>query len=456
MFHPDHDRDTICALATAQGVSALAIIRVSGENADFVMRAIAPDLTKDLCDHRAYYTFLRNPFDGEVIDEVMATYFAKGRSYTREPSFEISCHGNPHIVGQILHALVRSGARLAERGEFTYRAVMNGRIDLVQAESVLDLIESQSPRAAKMALRSLRGELSNQLLAVEDDLVWALAQLEANIDFSSEDIIFTPYDNILNRLADVETELKRLVQSFHFGRIIKEGLNVVIVGPPNVGKSSLFNKLAGEERSIVSERPGTTRDWVDFEKQVYGQLIRFVDCAGVRITDDEVEDLGINRALKAIESADVAIRVIDVKTTEADEMAMVDLAIQNAKVSTVITVGNKCDLLAPGEEPKVSVDLLVSAAKDMGLDKLLEKILEKTDLSILDDGALIHNTRQFEALSSAVKFLEASKMAVERNRSPEFVAADLQSCLQEIMKLRGAQLNNEVTDRVFHDFCIGK
>ncbi len=439
----------ICALATPAGVSALAVIRLSGAGAEGVIRKISPALSEKLEGHHAYHTFLRDPSDASILDEVIVTYFAKGRSYTGEASFEISCHGSQAVTENILRALVAAGSRMAERGEFTYRAFLNGRIDLIQAESILDLIESQSLQAAKLSMRGLRGELSSQLQAIENDITWILAQLEANIDFSSEDITFTPHEEIISRAKRVKAELQRLRASYESGREIKEGLTVVLVGKPNVGKSSLFNRLAGEERAIVSTQPGTTRDTIDFAKNICGHRVRFIDCAGVRSTNDEVEQLGIERSKKAIETADVILKIIEA----SDQQTQFELEDQDGDCH-IITVGNKSDLIRQNLE--IEVDVLVSAHTGFGIDQLIAMILKRARRTIVDAEAPIQNARQYEGISSALSYVNTAEQALLNNESPEFVASDLYAGLQELLKLRGTQLTDEVTDRVFRDFCIGK
>ena len=447
------DQDTICAVATPPGVSALAVIRLSGGDAETIVRKIAPTLTARLESHRAYHLYLSDEA-GAPLDEAIVTHFAKGRSYTGETSFEISCHGSQVIVEQILRALVSAGSRMAERGEFTYRAFMNGRIDLVQAESILDLIESQSPQAAKIALNALRGELSGELQKIENDITWVLAQLEANIDFSSEDIVFTSAEKLLSRLSSSRAELERLCASYKFGRVLKEGLTVALVGAPNVGKSSLFNKLVGEDRAIVSIYPGTTRDPVDFIKHISGHRIRFVDSAGIRDTSDEIERLGIERTRREATNADVILHVIDASERTATAINL------EPRSAPVITVGNKSDLLGLREglnaACNLGVDVLVSAQTGFGLEQLMNLILTHAKGTVLDGGITIQRARQFEAMSMALKYLEAGEAALKKNRSPEFIAADLYASLQELLRLRGVQVGDEVTDLVFREFCIGK
>ncbi len=453
MFSTDRDQDTICAVATPQGASALAVIRVSGGDAETKVRKIAPALTAKLDSHRAYHLYLCDE-SGSPLDEVIITYFAKGRSYTGETSFEISCHGSQVIVEQILRSLVSAGARMAERGEFTYRAFMNGRIDLVQAEGILDLIESQSPQAAKAALNALRGELSGELRKIENDITWVLAQMEANIDFSSEDIVFTPVEEILLRLGNSKDALERLRASYKSGRALREGLTVALVGAPNVGKSSLFNKLVGEDRAIVSAHPGTTRDSIDAIKHVFGHRIRFVDSAGIRTTHDEVEKLGIDRTIGIATQADVILHILD-----SSESAPTSIDLEHL-TAPVITVGNKADLLGLsddlGRASSFAVDVLVSAQTGFGLDQLISLILPYAKSTVLDGGVTVQSARQFEAISKALNYLEAGEAALRGNQSPEFIAADLYAGLQELLALRGVCVADEVTDLVFREFCIGK
>ncbi len=305
----DASSSTICALATAHGIGAISVIRLSGSRAIEIMRRLARFLPQNLESHKIYYGILKS--EDRSLDEVLLSYFAEGRSFTGESTFEISCHGSAAIVNDILQELCQAGARMAKRGEFTFRAFMNGRLDLVQAESVLAMIESRSNRASQLALRQLQGEFSVRLKALAEDLTWVLANLEANIDYAAEDIVIAAGDALANRLQKIQVDVERLLSTYQQGRIVREGFQVALVGRPNAGKSSLLNRLAGEERAIVTEIAGTTRDFIETELAIDGYRITLVDTAGLRVTDDPVEKIGVSRTLEKMKSVDQVLYVAD-------------------------------------------------------------------------------------------------------------------------------------------------
>ena len=307
----EQDSHTICALATASAAAGLAVIRVSGQEALEVCASLCPFLPKEPESHRIYYGFLQT-FEGhEKLDEVLVSYFQKGKSFTGERTVEISCHGGVVITRRILNELILAGARTAERGEFTYRAFMNGRIDLVQAESVLQLVNSQTEKASRMAFRHLEGALSAEITEALEGLTWVAAHLEANIDYSFEDIVVASTEKLRERTGQVQNRLNTLIQTYPAGRKMNEGVRVAILGEPNTGKSSLLNAFLCKERAIVTDLPGTTRDTVEDSLQLGGHQISFVDTAGLRETEDRVEKIGIDRSYEQAQEADILLYVID-------------------------------------------------------------------------------------------------------------------------------------------------
>lgn len=344
MFTLERDKDTICAIATSAGAGAIALIRVSGEHSATVVRKIAVFLPQNLESHKIYYGYLSNPTTLDKIDEVLISYFAQGQSFTGETSFEISCHGSQIIAQQIIEQLLTSGARLAERGEFTYRAFSSGRIDLVQAEGVLSVIESQSALGARVALRQLQGELSNKLHIIEDDLTWCLSRLEANLDFSSEFIEFASADEILQRVRQSLQIIRTLLLSYKKGRSLRNGIKISLVGAPNVGKSSLLNCLAQFERAIVSPIEGTTRDVIEIDINIDGQRVIIADTAGLRSTEDQIEALGVAKTIQTISNADLILYVADATRPDTHslptELGNVD--------KPVLCVLNKSDIVIAG------------------------------------------------------------------------------------------------------------
>ncbi len=307
MYRGDRDQDTICAVSTPHGVGGISVIRVSGLDTLSIVAKICPFLPEHPESHRVYFGVLRNSQNAagsasaDEIDEVLVTYFKKGKSFTGEEVIEISCHGSPVICQSILHELVLLGARPADRGEFTFRAFMNGKLDLVQAESVLSLIESQSQQAARLALRQLKGSVSKKLEDIENDMTWVLALAEAGIDFSTEGIQLVENSVVLERLDKIEKSLEELVGTFKVGRVLKDGFRIVLTGLPNVGKSSLLNLFLEDERAIVTDIPGTTRDVIHGDTSFKGVKFTFLDTAGLRESvSDLVEKIGIQKAGKLL------------------------------------------------------------------------------------------------------------------------------------------------------------
>ena len=282
MSYLNRDDDTICAVSTARGTGGISVVRVSGSQSLEIVRKLCSFLPESCTSHKIYYGFLREYQGDSLVDEVLVSYFAKGRSFTGEQTLEISIHGGDFLSQKIVCELQKSGARAAERGEFTYRAFMNGRIDLPQAEGVLAMIESRSQQSATLALKQLKGELSTRFSRIEDQLVWILAHLEASIDFSSEDIQYTSREELIQHGQKLQAEVRQILSTYKYGRQIKEGVDIAIVGEPNVGKSSLLNTLLGDNRALVSSRPGTTRDYIEGQLCVDGVTYFFHGYGGVK------------------------------------------------------------------------------------------------------------------------------------------------------------------------------
>lgn len=343
------DQQTICAVSTPSGIGGISVLRLSGGQAVEIAREFCRFIPKHPESHRAYYGHLTQ--GEEVVDEVVCTFFQKGKSFTGEDTFEISCHGNPIICQEILSLFVSRGARLANRGEFTYRAFMNGRIDLVQAESVLSLIESQSKISARQSLRQLQGRLSEDLEVVEDRLIWCLAHMEASIDFSTEGIEVVDYTELNAKLTLILNEVNRLIQSYQTGKILKDGYQLVFAGLPNVGKSSLLNLLIEEDRAIVTDIPGTTRDLVEASFFVDGIKIQIVDTAGLRDSVDVVEKIGIEKSRQAQRHADGILYVFDSSQgfTAHDGETLKGVLAENPS-ATLFIAGNKADRFQGSKE----------------------------------------------------------------------------------------------------------
>ena len=459
MRHLVTDKDTICALATAHGIGAISVIRVSGAQATDILRSVATFLPEKLESHKIYYGFLRTHAGFEPIDEVLVSYFAQGRSFTGETSFEISCHGSAIIVDQILQQLVLAGARPARRGEFTYRAFMNGRIDLVQAESVLALIEARSGEASRLALRQLQGSLSKDLNVLLQKLTWVLAHLEANIDFASEDITIASSAVLVEKTRELQTAVQNLLAGYRKGLIIRNGYHIALVGRPNAGKSSLLNALSGEDRAIVTPIAGTTRDFVESEWSENGRRMTLIDTAGLRTTDEMVEKIGVERTLERIKAVELVMYVVDAQTGVSPEDEVFFAQIPWAK--TVI-LQNKIDCC---REPRpLSVELVekalailpVSAVTGAGLNELRMWLRDRMQVENGGDSTVLSHARHFEGLQVLAKSLEQALPLMLNEDSPDLIALDLQTGLRALFEVLGLQFDDQVMDRVFAEFCLGK
>jgi tRNA modification GTPase len=455
------------------------VIRVSGPRSLEITRTIASFLPVKIESHKVYFgTLHTRPQETskfEDLDEVLITYFQKGRSFTGEEVLEISCHGNPQICERILNQLIQSGARAADRGEFTYRAFMNGNVDLVQAESVLALIESQSDTAMKLALRQLKGQLSEKLLALENDFTWLMAHIEAGIDFSTEGLELVSDAVIVDKLSQLKTRLKSLVDSYRSGRIVRDGLRVAFAGKPNVGKSSLLNLLLEEERAIVTEIAGTTRDVISGETAFQGVKFTFLDTAGIRAHSlDLVEQLGMKKSHEAHAEADVVIFVYDLSAGLADEDFEV---LKKLPQEQLLIVGNKLDKM--GSKPSSSVVLaklqeagfenlsysvepgkrnlfFVSALDETARPLILQELCQRFSLTDHRDSILLSNARHFENLNKALANVIKCEELVSEGLGSEFLAIELKEALMAVQETLGKRFDDQVMDRVFKEFCLGK
>ncbi len=387
---------------------------------------------------------------GYAVDQVVATFFAAPRSYTAEDLVEISCHGSPVVLRFAIGRAVEAGARMAEPGEFTLRAFLNGRIDLPQAEAVRDLIDATTLYQARVAARQIEGSVSRRIRPTKEQLLELIALLEAGIDFAEDDISIAPAEEILRRLNPIEQALRALAATFDYGKLVHSGITLAIVGRPNVGKSSLFNRLLQQDRAIVTDIPGTTRDLVSEVVAIDGIPIKFVDTAGIRPGQDLVETLGIERSYQAMADADLTLVVVDLsQAIEPDDLALIDRAKLEGRH---ILVGNKSDLprVAEGSDGL----LAVSAVTGEGIERLREKIAPTGARE--QDSGFITSIRHQQLLGESIEALEQARKAVEFGIPHEMLLLDLYAALRPIDAITGATTADDILNRIFSTFCIGK
>ncbi|MFB3917149.1 MAG: tRNA uridine-5-carboxymethylaminomethyl(34) synthesis GTPase MnmE [Terriglobales bacterium] len=449
--------DTIVAIATPPGRGGIGVLRLSGPDA----RAIAMPMLKlprELEAGRAIFGELVEPGTGERIDEVVVTFFAKPHSYTTDDVVEISAHGSPVVLRHVVELAIAGGARLAQPGEFTMRAFLNGRLDLTQAEAVRDLIESQTLYQAKVAAQQLEGALSHRLQPIKDKLVELIALLEAGIDFAEDDVAVLPAPQILERIAGVRAPLEQLAQSFAYGKLVHEGLTLAIVGRPNVGKSSLFNRLVERERAIVTATPGTTRDLVSETVSLGGIPVKLVDTAGIRRALDEAESIGIRKSMEALADADIVLVVLDASQPTAEDQEL----LSQVERRTAIVVANKADLVAnaTGDWPLATGNFVIrtSALTGDGIDRLRAEILRHIggDGGGQREAGFLTNVRHQGLVRESLKALAAAVQAVQSNIPHEMLLLDLYSALRPLDEITGATTADDILNLIFSRFCIGK
>ena len=450
--------DTIVALATPPGVAAIGVIRVSGKEAIKMISTLFP--SKDLAaqpSHTLHVGFLKE--DGHKLDEVVISLFKAPSSYTGENIIEISCHGSAFIQQQVVEAIIRRGARLAKPGEFTQRAFLNGKLDLTQAEAVADLISSNTTASQNAAINNMRGGFSHVLKDLREQLIEFSSLLELELDFSEEDVEFADRAKFTQLLNIISAKVNELIASFRLGNVIKNGVSVAIVGKPNAGKSTLLNTLLNENRAIVSEIAGTTRDTIEEVLNINGILFRLIDTAGIREhTTDVIENMGVLRSLEKIKQADIIVYVFDIGSTSPSELnSLMDEFSKQSK--QVIYVANKADIINTSEREALSRApvLFVSAREQTGIDLLKEKLFSlATDSQSLSENTIITNARHFEALQLLAQALKDIYSGLEQNISPELLTLDIRRSLHYLGEISGEITNEDRLDYIFSKFCIGK
>lgn len=447
-------KETICALATSPG-GALGIIRVSGSHAFDAVSSICHLSCNAIVANTIHYTHITN--GTEVIDEAMVSVFKAPRSYTGEDCVEISCHGSRYILNKVLELLVQKGCRMAAPGEFTQRAYLNGKMDLAQAEAVADLIASTNRSTHHMAMSQLRGGISSELSTLRDRLLHLTSLLELELDFSDhEDLEFADRKELQTIAEDISARITCLAQSFKTGQALKQGIPVAIIGKTNVGKSTLLNRLLHEERAIVSDIHGTTRDTIEDTIDIKGITFRFIDTAGIRQTTDTIEQIGIERTFAAVSKARIVIFLMDENTKEEEIQELQELT-QDKETIILYNKADKIDLQT--SSPPIAPQLCISAKTGYNLDKLEAKLLETANIPELNENDIIvTSARQYDALLRASQNLENVLTGLHSGLSGDLISEDLRLVLDDLADITGQEriVTHEVLENIFSHFCVGK
>lgn len=463
------DQATICAIATSPGMGAIATIRLAGENAISIADEVffSAKRGKKLADQKAnslHYGTLKE--GDEIVDEVVISLFRAPHSFTGEDIIEIGCHGSVYIQQRILQVLINHGARMARPGEFTQRAFLNGKMDLSQAEAVADLIFSSNASNHKMALKQMRGGFSKEISKLRGQLLHFIAMVELELDFSEEDVEFADRKQLIQLTSDIEHLLSKLANSFKLGNVLKNGVPVAIVGETNVGKSTLLNALLKEEKAIVSDIHGTTRDVIEDVINIEGTAFRFFDTAGIRETADQIESIGIERSYSKLEQAEIVLLVTDLTNPMELISQRIDKIRERLNDQAFIIVGNKADLAGRDKisEMVAQVDLgenenivFISAKQQQNLDSLIELLQESANLQQAEGtDVIVSNIRHYEALKQAHEAVVRVINGLNDGISGDFLAQDIRECLHYLGEITGEISNDEILGHIFKNFCIGK
>ncbi len=448
---PINQQEPICALATATGVGAIAVVRVSGAGAiELTNRYFHGKDLSSVETHTVHFGTIRQ--QGTLIDEVLVTVFRSPHSFTKEDAIEISCHGSEYIIRQILKVLVQGGARIARPGEFTQRAFLNGQFDLVQAEAVADLIAADSEVSHRTALTQLRGGFSKKLQALREELIHFASLVELELDFGEEDVEFAQRDDLRRLIHNLQVTIHPLIESFDYGNALKDGVPVAIIGSPNVGKSTLLNALLNEEKAIVTEIAGTTRDVIEDTLVLDGLKFRFIDTAGIRETQDIVESLGIERSRRAMEKADVVLMLYDNEETLREVEI---LARELPEGKKIIWVRNKVDLALPHEPTPGGTQLSISAHTHLHLDALKVAIVAQVKHQAGTD-TIVTNLRHYEHLVKTSAALDEVLEGLDAGITGDFLAQDIRLSLYHLGEITGTIVSDDLLANIFSKFCIGK
>ena len=445
--------DTICALATGGGLSAIAVLRLSGKEAVKITNAV---FSKDISASKSHTIHFGTISDStKIIDEVLVSIFKDGKSYTGEETVEISCHGSTFIQNKLLQLFITEGCRMATAGEFTMRAFRNGKLDLSQAESVADLIASESEAAHQTALKQLRGGFSNKLQELRTKLIDFASLIELELDFSEEDVEFADRKQFETLLAAIKEELEILVQSFKLGNVIKNGIPVAILGAPNVGKSTLLNTILNEDKAIVSDIAGTTRDAIEDELNIEGFKFRFIDTAGIRETTDTVENLGIKKSLEKAGIANIILFLIDADANLDNQLLELE-KIKTSAGDKLLLVMNKIDL-NPEIKDNFKNALFISAKKNEGIEALKERLLTFVNTEQLSNNeTIVTNLRHYEELQLTLHEINSIINGLNSGLTGDFLAVNIRQCLFHLGSITGEVTTDTLLGNIFGKFCIGK
>ena len=481
-------KDTICALASGHGISAISIIRLSGPesftitNKIFKLSAISYQLSDEsykltaISSFKTHTVHYGNIYSGEeLIDDVLISIFKNPYSYTGEDSVEISCHGSTYIQQRIIELLINNGARMAKPGEFTLRAFLNNKFDLSQAEAVADLIASNSKASHQLAISQMRGGFSDKIKSLRKSLLDFASLLELELDFSEEDVEFADRTKMLDLISNLKSQISNLIESFRLGNVLKHGIPVAIVGKPNVGKSTLLNSILNEDKAIVSEIPGTTRDAIEDILTYEGISFRFIDTAGLRETADEIESFGIEKTYRKIEQASVILYVFDISQTTVGEItesvnelkeylrrqSAISYQLSAINDKRIIVIGNKIDMLV--SSPRHFAELVdletifISAKRKENINMLLDSLVKSVKEGLTSNNTtIVSNLRHYEALSKSLKALSNAEEGIKNKISGDLLSIDINDALYHLGTISGEVSSEEILENIFRNFCIGK
>tara|TARA_R110001632_G_scaffold1883_1_gene8398 strand:- start:71668 stop:73059 length:1392 start_codon:yes stop_codon:yes gene_type:complete len=459
--------DSIIALATPSGVGAISVIRISGEDAIAIVSKFFTSISSKVLKNQKTHTIHLGHIvsDHQIIDEVLVSIFKNPRSYTGENVVEISCHGSSFIQKEIIQLFLKNGCRMADNGEFTMRAFLNGKMDLSQAEAVADVIASNSSASHQMAIQQMRGGITNELKELRAQLLDFAALIELELDFSGEDVEFADRTKFKELVTTISGVLKRLIESFAFGNAMKHGIPVAIIGEPNVGKSTLLNTLLNEEKAIVSDIAGTTRDAIEDELIIDGVAFRFIDTAGIRETTDVVESIGIKKAYEKAENAQLIIFLIDAnKFSKTKEVFLAEIETIKTRFPNkrLLVIANKTDSLTEAEKEEITSEideiLLLSAKQKVGIDILLKELTSLVNKGALSNNeTIVTNSRHFEALNNALEAIISVQQGIDLEISTDLFSIDIRECLRHLGNITGEyDIDKDILGHIFSNFCIGK